>query len=161
MERSYQVSRQRRRIEKHVKWKPPPEGWVKLNTDGAAQKNPGRSGCGGLLRNNEGRWIAGFSHRTGEATAFTAELWGVVKGLELAWTMDFRKVVMEVDAAAVVQRLNGGKKLASHPNPVIRKVNEWKRKDWSIRFVQIYREGNRCTDRLAKKSLNLDDDFVF
>ncbi|RYR22221.1 hypothetical protein Ahy_B03g067495 [Arachis hypogaea] len=75
--------------------------------------------------------------------------------------MGFRKVVVEVDDVAVVQRLNRRKKLASHPNPVIRKVNEWKRKDWSTRFVQIYREGNKCADCLAKKSLNLDDDFVF
>ncbi|KAL4330428.1 hypothetical protein AHAS_Ahas13G0399100 [Arachis hypogaea] len=146
-----QVSRQGRRIEKLVNWKSLPEGWVKLNSD--------RSGRSSLLRNNKGRWIAGFSHQTGEATAFTAELWGVVKGLELTWTMGFRKVVVEVDAVAVVQRLNVGKKLASHL--VIRKVNEWKRKDWSIFFVQIYREGNRCSDCLAKKSLSLDDDFVF
>ncbi|KAL4360114.1 hypothetical protein AHAS_Ahas08G0145000 [Arachis hypogaea] len=101
--------------------------------------NPGKSGCGNLLRNNEGQWITDFSHRTREATTFTTELWGVVKGLEFAWTMGFRKVVVKIDAAVVVQRLNGGKKLASHPNIVFRKVNEWKRKDWSLLFVQIYR----------------------
>ncbi|KAL4349764.1 hypothetical protein AHAS_Ahas10G0074600 [Arachis hypogaea] len=33
-ERSYKIGRIGRRIEEHVKWKPPPEGWVKLKQTG-------------------------------------------------------------------------------------------------------------------------------
>ncbi|KAL4286844.1 hypothetical protein AHAS_Ahas19G0126800 [Arachis hypogaea] len=49
-----------KRIEVYVGWKEPLQGWIKLNTDGAADKNPGIMGCGGLLRNHLGRWVAGF-----------------------------------------------------------------------------------------------------
>ena len=31
-------------IIKRVRWERPPEGWVKLNTDGAAKENPGLAG---------------------------------------------------------------------------------------------------------------------
>jgi hypothetical protein len=36
-----------------VGWKPPDVGWIKLNTDGAC-KEAYASGCGGILRNNNG-----------------------------------------------------------------------------------------------------------
>lgn len=32
-----------------VAWKPPPCGWIKLNTDVAASLETGRAGCGGLF----------------------------------------------------------------------------------------------------------------
>ncbi|MCI29347.1 hypothetical protein A2U01_0050556 [Trifolium medium] len=34
-------------------WKPPPEGWVRLNMDGSC-KEGNRAGCGGLVRGSEG-----------------------------------------------------------------------------------------------------------
>lgn len=34
-----------------IRWEKPQEGWARLNTDGAALGNPGRAGCGGLIRN--------------------------------------------------------------------------------------------------------------
>ena len=36
-------------------------GWVKINTDGASKGNPGDAGCGGLIRDEEGRWLVGFT----------------------------------------------------------------------------------------------------
>ena len=49
-------------------------GWVKLNIDGAFKGNPGLAGCGGVVRNEDGRWIAGFARRIGVTTSFVAEL---------------------------------------------------------------------------------------
>jgi hypothetical protein len=42
-----------------VKWSPPREGWVKLNTDGSCQ-NGSRIGCGGVIRGKDGEWFGGF-----------------------------------------------------------------------------------------------------
>jgi hypothetical protein len=39
---------------------PPPEGWVKFNTDGAAKAGTA-SGCGGVIRGSHGEWIDGFA----------------------------------------------------------------------------------------------------
>ncbi|KAE8669138.1 hypothetical protein F3Y22_tig00112254pilonHSYRG00076 [Hibiscus syriacus] len=36
------------------RWQPPPEGWLKLNSDGDRHKEYGRATCGGLVRNNKG-----------------------------------------------------------------------------------------------------------
>ncbi|KAL4292566.1 hypothetical protein AHAS_Ahas18G0040900 [Arachis hypogaea] len=161
LEKDYLVGKRIGRTERNIGWHPPPKGWIKLNTDGTAQGNPVVTGCGGLLRNEEGNWIAGFTHRIGDGTAFLAELWGVKNGLKLAWTMGFKRVVVEIDSAAVVSLLNGGKKLESHPNANVREINDMRRKDWNIFFVQNYRESNRCADYLAKMSLKIEPNFVF
>lgn len=46
-----------------IKWVPPSNGIVKVNTDGASKGNGGAAGCGGLIRDSFGCWIAGFTRR--------------------------------------------------------------------------------------------------
>lgn len=46
-----------RKQEVYIKWKYPKEGWVKLNTDGAAKGNPGKAGAGGLIRDTGVRYM--------------------------------------------------------------------------------------------------------
>ncbi|KAL0293316.1 UNVERIFIED_CONTAM: putative ribonuclease H protein [Sesamum radiatum] len=51
-----------------VHWRKPPEGWYKLNTDGASKGNPGISGAGGILRDQLGKVIFAFQEPLGNAT---------------------------------------------------------------------------------------------
>uniref|UniRef100_A0A7C8ZGN9 RNase H type-1 domain-containing protein n=1 Tax=Opuntia streptacantha TaxID=393608 RepID=A0A7C8ZGN9_OPUST len=67
-----------------VRWVPPSEGWVALNTDGAARGNPGPAGAGGVIRGERGEWIAGFSEHLGRCSSLKAELRAVLRGLRLA-----------------------------------------------------------------------------
>lgn len=39
----------------NVKWSPPHDGWVCLNTDGAASQSKCRAGCGGVVRCQDGQ----------------------------------------------------------------------------------------------------------
>ncbi|KAI5438045.1 hypothetical protein KIW84_023962 [Lathyrus oleraceus] len=50
----------------NVGWKPPKEGWVCLNVDGACQN--GVIGCGGVIRGSDEEWLGDFSNfiRRGE-----------------------------------------------------------------------------------------------
>ncbi|XP_057734878.1 uncharacterized protein LOC130950408 [Arachis stenosperma] len=80
-----------------------------------------------------------------------AELCGVKKGLEITWTMGFQKIVVEIDAGAVIKLLNKGESLASHPNAVVREIYELKRRNWNIHFVQIYREGGNTESPTTKQ----------
>nr|XP_023911030.1 uncharacterized protein LOC112022645 [Quercus suber] len=61
-------------IIKRVRWERLPEGWVKLNTDRAAKGNLGLAGCGGVVRDENGKWLTGFSKRIRISTSFVAEL---------------------------------------------------------------------------------------
>ncbi|KAL4346109.1 hypothetical protein AHAS_Ahas11G0345500 [Arachis hypogaea] len=60
--KAYLVRKVRVRRLGRVGWKPPPKGWLKLNVDGALVGNAGKAGCGGLLRDENGKWVAGFTH---------------------------------------------------------------------------------------------------
>ena len=70
-------------IIKRVRWEKPPPGWAKLNTNRAAAGNPGLAGCGVLIRDEHGAWLAGFSRNIGSTTSYATELWGLRDGLAL------------------------------------------------------------------------------
>jgi hypothetical protein len=84
-----------------VGWKPPVGSFVRLNTD-EARKNDSRTGCGGVIRGNQGEWLGGFAKGVGNCSAFMAELWGVFEGLALAKRMGLRKIELHIDSAVVV-----------------------------------------------------------
>ncbi|CAL1373591.1 unnamed protein product [Linum trigynum] len=75
----------RHRRDELIAWKPPTAGWLKMNTDGAAQGCPGIITAGGVLRDTYGDWKGGFCSKIGSGTALLAELWGIYHGLDYAW----------------------------------------------------------------------------
>ncbi|XP_019433863.1 PREDICTED: uncharacterized protein LOC109340594 [Lupinus angustifolius] len=44
-----------------VRWLPPPQGWIKVNSDGAAHGYPGHAGGGGIFRDNNGDMLGCFA----------------------------------------------------------------------------------------------------
>ncbi|KAL4314081.1 hypothetical protein AHAS_Ahas15G0049400 [Arachis hypogaea] len=70
--------------------------------------------------------------------------------------MEMKNIIMECDSKAVIEVLNNKRNLNNHPNGLIRDINRWKDKNLNIYFVNIFREGNRCVDCLARKSVNLE-----
>jgi hypothetical protein len=62
-------------------WKPPPEGSLKLNFDGASKGNPGRTGMGGVIRDSQGKIIRLYTGSLGNSTNNAAEF----GALETAW----------------------------------------------------------------------------
>jgi hypothetical protein len=74
----------RQKQQVNVTWLSPSPGWTVLNSDGAAKTSDRKTGCGGVLRNDKGLWLAGFAKALGHTTTYMAELWGVYEGLRLA-----------------------------------------------------------------------------
>ena len=65
---------QSKSVEQGVSWERPRGGWMILNTDGSAKGNVGPAGAGGVLRNDRGEWVFGFSEYLGHCSSMTAEL---------------------------------------------------------------------------------------
>jgi len=76
-----------------------------LNTDGAARGTLGLAGAGGVLRDEAGTWIIGFSEHLGRCSAITAELWAALRGLKLAKEECTTKLWIQVDSTAIVSML--------------------------------------------------------
>ncbi|KAF7801779.1 putative ribonuclease H-like domain-containing protein [Senna tora] len=63
-------------IFREYKWNPPDEGWIKFNTDGSYNLNSSDICCGGVARDYNGNWIAGFLRKLGRGDVLSAKLWG-------------------------------------------------------------------------------------
>ena len=62
----------------------------------------GLAGCGGIVRDNHGGWLVGFSRRIGITNSFVAGLWGLRDGLILCCNLNITSIVVELDAKAIV-----------------------------------------------------------
>jgi len=55
-------------------WEKPPMGWAKLNSNGSAFGNTGRSRGGGIIRDHDGQWLKGYARPLGCTNSCMAEL---------------------------------------------------------------------------------------
>ncbi|XVF26187.1 hypothetical protein REPUB_Repub13aG0277500 [Reevesia pubescens] len=93
------------RYEAFISWSKPLTDFVKINVDGSVRGQPRFATTGGVLRDEHGMWISGFTYRIGVACILTAELWAVFQGLLLSWDRGFQKVQMETDSLTVLQKI--------------------------------------------------------
>lgn len=91
---------------RQVRWEKPNPGWVELNTDGSSTASSGTSGGGGLIRDDRGNWVVGFSRKIGKVNSFLAEIWALRDGLILCNQLNLNAVMVELDAKALVDALN-------------------------------------------------------
>ncbi|XP_020412737.1 uncharacterized protein LOC109947231 [Prunus persica] len=131
-------------------WQPPPCGFSKLNIDGSRVSASGCIAAGGIIRNSEGSWIAGFSANLGHGEVLVAEAWALYYGLNLAWQMGLRQITVNSDSALVVDMVNG-EWVDSHPMSVLlTKCRELLKSQWNCSILHVYRETNFAADFLAK-----------
>ena len=133
-----------------VCWEPPMKGWMVLNTDGAAKGGLGPAGVGGVLRNDKGEWMVGFSGYLGHCSAMTAELKAVIHGLKVAKEMGVRRLGLRVDSSVLVGML----KELCHGHPEYHFLIQQCKKlldstGWEVRITHCVRETNRVADALA------------
>lgn len=60
------------RVARPIRWSKPEAGWMILNTDDSSLGNSGLAGGGGLICNEEGKWVVGFAHKIGITSSFLA-----------------------------------------------------------------------------------------
>ena len=73
-----------------------------LNTDGAFKASLGTAIAGGLVRDGAGGWLKGFAYHLDICSVLCAELWGILNGIDMAWWVDYRKNLVEVDCKFAV-----------------------------------------------------------
>jgi ribonuclease HI len=140
----------------YIGWRRPSNGWVKLNCDGACKGKGELAGCGGILRQSDGRWIKGFSRKIGACDALHAEMWGLYLGLDMAWSEGLSHVIIESDSKVLIDMVTNNCKINGTIPSLVRRIQEILQRDWHTQVIHTWREGNRCADWLANFSLSLD-----
>ncbi|CAL1409286.1 unnamed protein product [Linum trigynum] len=141
------------RSEELIGWKPPPVGWLKLNTDGAAQGHGGEIGAGGVIRNSNGDWIKGFVCRIGAGSVIMAELWGILRGINLARRMGIEFLIIESDSRLALDLIQQPHDPTHLHASILADIRRTLAQNWVVQLVHSYREGNRVADWLSKHSL--------
>jgi ribonuclease HI len=144
------------KVMKDIQWKCPEKGWISLNTDGAAKSDTTMAGCGGILRNDNGIWITGFSKFLGSTTAYMAEVWGLYEGLSLARSLGIERLEVQVDSEALVKATNKDGMGCTMSWNIMQKIRDLLKLNWEVRIRHIFREGNRCADALANMGCKQD-----
>ena len=106
---------------------------MKFNTNGLSNGDTGLAGYGGVIRDDWGHWITGFSKRIGFTNSFEAKLWGLREGLMLCYNLNISCLEIELDAKAIVDVLGN----SSYVNNIISPILDYC-KLLASRFQQIW-----------------------
>lgn len=94
----------------------------------------------------------GFSLNLSNIDCLSAELWGILKGLEIMWERGWRRVMVESDSRMTVAIIKGQKEASHTQLPFIMEIHDFLRKEWEIKVAHVCREANSVADRLASKA---------
>ncbi|XP_019465442.1 PREDICTED: uncharacterized protein LOC109363643 [Lupinus angustifolius] len=136
-----------------VRWLPPPQGWIKVNSDGVAHGHPGHAGGGGIFRDsNRDIWgcFAAYFHIH---DSLFAELHAAIMAIQIASLKGWREVWLECDSSLVVEIVKGIK------DPPWKLSNYWEHckmiiSSMKLTVSHIFREGNACADILTSFGVN-------
>ncbi|KAM0908155.1 hypothetical protein ACQ4PT_015643 [Festuca glaucescens] len=130
------------------KWKPPDDGQLKLNTDGAFTAD-GRAGAGMVIRDAGGRAIfAACRNISACADALDAELAAMEEGLMLALHWTTEPFVVEVDSSDAIKLVAKGTPNLSRYTTRVSRIREFLR-EREISVTKVGRDANGVSHRLA------------
>ncbi|KAM7487446.1 hypothetical protein LguiB_024930 [Lonicera macranthoides] len=136
-----------------IKWNFPSIGAFKINTDGSVGQWE-RGSYGGLVRNNQGKWIEGFCGYIGWSTMIKAELWAIRYALKLCKERNWEGVPIESDCQTAVLLIQGEEDEENHPDRILIEDCRKLITEMNTAVSHIFREANRCADKLAKLGVN-------
>lgn len=96
-------------------------------------------GCGGLLRDDDGRWIIGYSKALGSTTSYVAELWGPIGRFRIGKKkLGYNMFVFHMDFSVFVDIIkNKGNVNVSGWN-LVKKIQSLLSMNWSISFIMFF-----------------------
>lgn len=97
-----------------IKWKFPNAGSFKINTDGSLGQGD-RGSFGGLMRDDQGKWVEGFCGNIEWSTVIKAELWAIRYALYLCDERNWEGAPIETDCLTAVKLIKGDIKDNHHP----------------------------------------------
>ena len=157
IQRAYANAANHNRVSCMVRWSCLPAEFVKINVDGSAMNNLRHAGFGGVIRNDVGEWVIGFSGYPSSSTNLHAELKAVWFGLQLAWDRGCRYLVCHSDSTTAIHLVLQDVPPSHKYSSIVRKIEDLLRAPWEVILEHTYREGNACADWLPKHDAKHDD----
>jgi ribonuclease HI len=146
-------------------WKPPPEGSLKLNFNGASKGNPGQIGTGGVIRDGQGKIIRLYTGSPGNSTNNAAEFGALETGLQILHREGITNVVVEGDSMLVintVRKIENDTKVGKIQRHwclaySLQKIQEHLKTGIIVELRWVRRSANGLADRILMKGLTRKD----
>ena len=128
---------------------------VVINVDGASRGNPGPSGIGYCIYNNDGHIIKQGGEFIGFATSRVAEYFAMRKGIELAIELGYKKVRFVSDSLMVVNQLNGIFTVKNRDvMPIYKDIQDKLGSFEAVSFAHVNRDKNVIADHEANLAIS-------
>lgn len=129
-----------------VAWSKPAIGQWKINTDGSKKEN--HTSGGGVIRNEKGDLVYGFSHPYTHSEILHAQLQAIIDGLIYSHTLGLDNVIIETNSEVAAQMIQKIKPAQWSCLYLLRQI--WSMEDGYQGISWIFREQNKVADLLAK-----------
>ncbi|KAK9285334.1 hypothetical protein L1049_024525 [Liquidambar formosana] len=104
-------------------------------------------------------WIVGFSIHGSYCSSSAVELLGARQGLMLAWEKSFRKIIFEIDSKDAMESIINPNDELDPLGALIQDCKDFTNRNWDCRVTHTLREGNCCTNFLAKSGALAQDNL--
>lgn len=125
---------------------------IEIQTDGASKGNPGISGAGVVIKNEQ--LLYEYSFPLGNASNHEAEFLAVIKALEIcAKKFPDKILALQTDSQIVVDSIE--KNYVKNPlfKPLLAQINDLKETFPLFFIIWIPNEQNKHADRLAREAI--------
>ncbi|XP_024164079.1 uncharacterized protein LOC112171071 [Rosa chinensis] len=123
--------------------KPPPEGWLKCNIDGAFKAQSGQNGAGIVFRDSRGQFRAASArHLLNITTPFHPELQAMSEAIKMATDLSYNRVIFETDCSMLAAALKQEEGKFSMHSFLIEDVKELLRSQVEFQVNFASREAN-------------------
>lgn len=138
-----------------VKWKPPPEGWIKCNADGSWHKNRQNQGVGWVSRDYTGRMLwAGARRFQGVGSPIETEATALQWAIQSMIRFGYKHVQFETDSLVLAKMINGKEETWPKLKPIIQEITHSLSTNRSYRVEYFAHEGNKTADRIVKEAFS-------
>ena len=126
-----------------------------IYTDGGARGNPGPSGLGVVIYNQDKQILGKYSKFLNRATNNQAEYQALILGLEKAKSLKAAEVDCYLDSKLIVEQINGKYKVKNPGlGPLFIRVWNLSQSFKKVNFYHIPREKNQEADKLVNEVMD-------
>jgi ribonuclease HI len=127
----------------------------KIYTDGASRGNPGPSGIGAVIYDDQGKVVHEIAKYIGEVTNNVAEYEALLEVLDYCVKKHISPIEILADSQLLIKQMTGEYRV-KHENikPLYRRAQDYLVHLKVIRYQHVPRELNKAADKLANKGID-------
>ncbi|XP_018462888.2 uncharacterized protein LOC108834019 [Raphanus sativus] len=138
-----------------LKWKPPPQGLIKCNTDGAWHKDHQYQGIGWVSRDHTGRLLwAGAKRLQGVGSPIETEALALRWAVQTMVRFGYKHVLFETDSLVLAKMITGKEETWPKLKPLIQEISHTLSANRGYKIEYSTRDSNKTADRIAKEALS-------